>query len=106
MTPQLRRKLVTGLGDPDTPVADIAKRHGIARSTLRMVASEEGLTRSNAWTMNEVRFLHENYAELGPQPIAEALGRTNASVRSKAISEGLRFRGRHARFKVIEGGAQ
>ena len=106
MTPETRRELVTGLGDLDTPVADMARRHGIAHSTLCKATSEKVLTRSNTWTMSEVRFLHENYAELGPQPVAEALGRTTDSVRSKAMSEGLRFRGRHARFKVIEGGAR
>lgn len=105
MDQKTRSKIVRDLGDRNKKVADIAKKYGVGRSTVWMIASEEGLLRANMWTMAEVKFLRDNYVELGPKPIAEALGRSETSVRAKANSEGLRFRGRHARFRVIEGGA-
>lgn len=54
------------------------------------------------WTAEEVEYLHQNYAALTAEQIAEALSRTADSVWEKAVREGLVKRGKRNETPLVE----
>lgn len=91
---------------------EIARRYGISTSTVSNIAKRNGITtaRRNPWTDDEVQFLIDNYSELGARGCAMRLdkhpnyGTVSHKAKELGLSTSVGPYGRHARFRVIEGG--
>lgn len=78
--------------DPATPLKQSAKLHGISVATACKWRQKLGYIapRENLWSDDDICRLKSLYSGHSAQHIAATLGRTVASVKSKAIALGLR----------------
>ena len=95
--------------------AQIAQQFGISVSLVKSIAERNGLTRPrNPWTPAEDALLRQNYKRLGAERMARtAFRHTHPNpecvchrARQLGLTDHSKYRrGKHARLKVIEGGA-
>lgn len=79
------------------PAKDIAKKYGIDYAYLRTAASRKGISlafilpniKKKSWTQAEEKYLRANSVIKTAEQIANDLGRTEASVKSKASKLGV-----------------
>lgn len=93
----------------------IARAFGVSETTVKRVAERNGLTKErHPWTHAEDMLLMQNYRRLGAERMARSVFADThpnpESVCHRAGQLGLTDhsfyrRGKHAKFKVIEGGA-
>lgn len=115
LTERQERQVCSLIASSGMRYREIAERFGISESLVKAIACRNGLTKArNPWTPSEDALLRQNYGRLGAERMARTVFKDThpnpESVCHRAGQLGLTDhskyrRGKHARLKVIEGGA-